>query len=155
MVLYYSGCLYNSFFSINNKLWICYLEQNFNCLCARNLHINYVLKFNQFPIVEYLDSFQFLAILILDDWTWRPLDAKQNELDFILWMSHSPGNSTTPLGNILELWADVLVFKMCGNCYRCLAGTRYIICLAMCRTVLSNEALSCVLPNFLFFLFKI
>ena len=44
------------------------------------------------------------------DQTWRPLDAKQNELDCILWISHSQGNGTTPPGNILGIQADAFGF---------------------------------------------
>ena len=47
-----------------------------------------------------------------EDQIWRPLDAKRNGLDCILWISHSQGNGTTPPGNILGTEADALVFLM-------------------------------------------
>lgn len=45
-----------------------------------------------------------------EEQTWRTLDAKQNELDFILWTSHSQGNGIIPPGNIFKIWADVFGF---------------------------------------------
>ena len=54
-----------------------------------------------------------------EDQIWRPLDAKRNGLDCILWISHSQGNGTTPPGNILGSQADTLVFLMFGGCYWC------------------------------------
>ena len=59
------------------------------------------------------------------DQTWRPLDAKQNGLDCILWISHSQGNGTTPPGTIpgiqadafgfLDVWELLLVFSSLGT----------------------------------------
>lgn len=73
----YSGRLSNSFFSLIINYEYVILEQNFKCLCTRNLHINEVLKFNQFPVAEYLDSFTFLALLVLGVRTRKPVDAKR------------------------------------------------------------------------------
>ena len=84
------------------------------------------------------------------DQTWRPLDAKQNELDCILWISHSQGNGV------------IFSREYSGNSGRCFWFSWFLgvatgvqslghpdaSCPAMCRVVLSQTELPHILQDF-------